>query len=96
LTGLPPPVWTGIWAGKGPLRRGCKGHTRAGRAAAETYRCHKPVAGDANTVYVYGHDPIAQAEGTASPNYFLCDGHGSVRHLATSAGAITESYNYDG
>jgi len=36
------------------------------------------VAGDANTVYVYGHDPIAQAEGTASPQYFLWDGHGAA------------------
>jgi hypothetical protein len=43
------------------------------------------IAGDANTVYVYGHDAIAQAKGAAEPSYFLRDGHGSVRHLATSA-----------
>lgn len=55
----------------------------------------KEVAPDANTVYIYGHDAIAQATGSSDPNYFLYDGHGSVRHLANSAGTITANFAYD-
>lgn len=42
-----------------------------------------------------GYDVIAQATGTSDPNYFVYDGHGSVRHLADNSGTIVESYNYD-
>jgi hypothetical protein len=44
------------------------------------------IAGDANTVYFYGHDAIAQAEGAADPNYFLCDGHGTTFYRRRGAG----------
>jgi len=50
---------------------------------------------DVNMVYVLGHDVLAQARGPNTPNYLLYDGHGSVRHLANTAGTITESYAYD-
>ncbi len=38
-----------------------------------------------NTVYVLGHDIIAQAKGTilGGVNYYSYDGHGSVRHLSS-------------
>lgn len=45
--------------------------------------------------FVIGNDVIAQAKDAQSPDYFLYDGHGSVRHLANNSGAIVESYNYD-
>jgi RHS repeat-associated protein len=51
--------------------------------------------GDGNTVYVIGHDVLAQASGSGAPKYLLYDGHGSVRHLADSAGGITDTFNYD-
>ncbi|MHC4739164.1 MAG: hypothetical protein ACYS9Y_09705 [Planctomycetota bacterium] len=50
---------------------------------------------DANTIYVLGHDVLAQATGANAPKYMLYDGHGSVRHLTNSAGNITDSFNYD-
>ena len=50
---------------------------------------------DVNTVYVIGHDVLAQAKGTGAPQYLLYDGHGSVRYLANSSGTIAESYAYD-
>ncbi len=52
-------------------------------------------AEDANTIYVLGHDVLAQAKGAEPPKYMLYDGHGSVRQLADSAGNITASYAYD-
>jgi len=55
----------------------------------------KEIRPDANMVYVYGHDALAQAKGVSDPNYFIYDGHGSVRHLADSAGGITDTFNYD-
>ena len=53
------------------------------------------VDNDANTVYVLGHDVLAQAKGANAPKYLIYDGHGSVRNLANSGGTITASYNYD-
>jgi len=57
----------------------------------------RKTASDANTVYIIGHDVLAQATGPdqTAPKYLLYDGHGSVRHLANNSGTITESYNYD-
>jgi len=46
------------------------------------------VDNDANTVYILGHDVLGQAVGTSDPNYFVYDGHGSVRHLVDNAGAL--------
>jgi len=56
----------------------------------------KEKQGATETAYIIGLDVLAQATGTADPQYLLYDGHGSVRHLANSTGAITESYAYDG
>jgi len=51
---------------------------------------------DTNKVfYTIGHDVLAQTANIETPEYFLYDGHGSVRHLANNSGAIVESYNYD-
>jgi RHS repeat-associated protein len=50
--------------------------------------------GDSNTVYVTGLDVVAQATGASNPQYFLYDGHGSVRALANNAGSVLEHYNY--
>jgi RHS repeat-associated protein len=35
------------------------------------------------------------ADTTANPDYFLYDGHGSVRQLTDSAGLVVGNYNYD-
>ena len=55
----------------------------------------KQIAPDTNTVFIYGHDAIAEA--TDSVRYYLHDGHGSVRLLSDSTGALVTgaSYNYD-
>ena len=37
------------------------------------------------TVYILGHDVLAQATGTSNPQYLLYDGHGSVRQLADNS-----------
>jgi len=50
---------------------------------------------DANTAYILGMDVLARDRNT-DMKYLLYDGHGSVRHLADTAGDITASYNYDG
>ncbi|MHC4499772.1 MAG: RHS repeat domain-containing protein [Planctomycetota bacterium] len=52
------------------------------------------VTGD-NTVYITGHDILAQAVGTANPNYLLYDGHGSTRQLANNVGNVVANYHYD-
>jgi len=49
---------------------------------------------DANTAYILGLDVLARAR-NGDMKYLLYDGHGSVRHLANTAGNITASYNYD-
>jgi RHS repeat-associated protein len=51
--------------------------------------------GDSNTVYVLGRDVLAQAVGSADPEYLLYDAHGSVRALADTGGSITEKYAFD-
>ncbi|MHC4867907.1 MAG: RHS repeat-associated core domain-containing protein [Planctomycetota bacterium] len=51
--------------------------------------------GDSNTVYVLGRDVLAQAVGSADPEYLLYDAHGSVRALADTGGSITEKYGFD-
>jgi len=51
--------------------------------------------GNANTVYIYGLDAIAQAGGTTDPKYLLYDGHGSVRQLSNNIGNSIASYSYD-
>jgi RHS repeat-associated protein len=60
---------------------------------AQVFKEINAVTGD-NTVYITGHDVLAQAVGTANPSYLLYDGHGSVRALANNAGSIVEKYNY--
>jgi RHS repeat-associated protein len=51
--------------------------------------------GDTNTVYITGHDVLAQATGASDPQYFLYDGHGSVRQLVSNAASVIENYNFD-
>jgi len=48
-----------------------------------------------STVYVPGNDIIAQATGLSPPKYLLYDGHGSVRQLTNTNGAVTENYHFD-
>jgi RHS repeat-associated protein len=45
--------------------------------------------------YVIGDDLLAQADAAAEPNYYLYDGHGSTRQLASNVGAVNEHYGYD-
>jgi RHS repeat-associated protein len=48
--------------------------------------------------YTYGHDLISQRQlvaGQWSLSYYGYDGHGSVRLLTDSAGAVTDTYTYD-
>ncbi len=52
------------------------------------------VDNDANTVYVLGHDVLAQATGGNAPKYLLYDGHGSVRQVVQSS-SIIGSFAYD-
>ena len=53
--------------------------------------------GTDEVTYILGSDIIAQATNTNDPVYFLYDGHGSVRFLADSDGALIsgQSFNYD-
>ncbi len=44
--------------------------------------------------YVHGRDLISQVR-SGSPSFYLADGLGSVRALATAAGVVTDRYNYD-
>jgi RHS repeat-associated protein len=61
---------------------------------AQVFKKINPISG-ANTVYVYGHDALAQAEDTTNPNYLLYDGHGSTRQLSNNVGAVVANYAYD-
>ncbi|HWS87495.1 MAG TPA: RHS repeat-associated core domain-containing protein [Pyrinomonadaceae bacterium] len=48
--------------------------------------------------YTYGHDLISQRQlidGTWSVSYYGYDGHGSVRSLTDTSGAVTDTYTYD-
>jgi RHS repeat-associated protein len=49
------------------------------------------------TSYIIGDDILAQAIGSATPQYLLYDGHGSTRQLSDSDGDLitNESYSYD-
>ncbi len=48
-------------------------------------------------VYIVGSDVYAQAVGSANPVYLLYDGHGSVRQMADSSGALItgQTFHYD-
>jgi len=46
--------------------------------------------------YTIGDDVIAQYNTTDGTEYLLYDGHGSTRQLTDSAGAVIDSYSYDG
>ncbi|HEU4768602.1 MAG TPA: RHS repeat-associated core domain-containing protein [Pyrinomonadaceae bacterium] len=48
--------------------------------------------------YTYGHDLISQRQlisGQREVSFYGYDGHGSVRYLTDTAGAITDTYTYD-
>jgi RHS repeat-associated protein len=49
--------------------------------------------GDLNSEYVYGLERISQRRSGTS-RYFLADGQGSIRHLADSVGAVTDTHFY--
>jgi RHS repeat-associated protein len=51
--------------------------------------------GVADTAYIIGSDMIGQATGTANPDYFLYDGHGSVRQLVDSSGSLISGQQFD-
>ena len=56
------------------------------------------VSGAVTRTYGYGLQRISenqQINGTWTPSFYGYDGHGSVRFLANSSGAITDSYDYD-
>jgi len=53
-----------------------------------------------NAVYTYGHDLISQerfdfVSNAWKTHYYAYDGHGNVRFLTDSTGAITDTYDYD-
>jgi RHS repeat-associated protein len=56
-------------------------------------------SGSLTTVYAYGHDLISQDRltqpGTWHLSYYLYDGGGHVRALATTTAALTDHYTYD-
>jgi RHS repeat-associated protein len=55
--------------------------------------------GSVTKTYAYGLERISQnwQLGTSNwqPNFYGYDGHGSVRQLTNSAGAVTDTYDYD-
>jgi RHS repeat-associated protein len=56
------------------------------------------VNGAVTRTYAYGVQRISedqQINGTWTPSFYGYDGHGSVRFLTNSAGAVTDSYTYD-
>jgi RHS repeat-associated protein len=56
------------------------------------------VSGSVTRTYAYGLQRISenqQISGTWTPSFYGYDGHGNVRFLTNSAGAITDSYQYD-
>ena len=55
-------------------------------------------SGTVTRTYAYGLERIDENQklsGTWTPNFYGCDGHGSVRQLTSTAGAVTDSYDYD-
>jgi len=44
---------------------------------------------------ILGRKTSDRAGEMGDPKYFLCNGHGTMRHLATGASGITQSYNHD-
>jgi RHS repeat-associated protein len=46
-------------------------------------------------VYTYGLDLISQRQASGPVHFYGTDGHGSVRFLADTNGAITDTYTYD-
>lgn len=56
------------------------------------------VSGTVRRQYTYGHDLISQRQlinGQREVSFYGYDGHGSVRYLTDSAGAVTDTYSYD-
>jgi RHS repeat-associated protein len=56
------------------------------------------VNGSLTRTYTYGLNLISENQligGTWTPSFYLYDGHGNVRLLANSAGAVTDTYHYD-
>jgi RHS repeat-associated protein len=55
-------------------------------------------SGSVSRTYVWGLQLVSQHEQvsqTLSTNYYLYDGHGSVRGLSDASGAVTDTYDYD-
>lgn len=50
--------------------------------------------GMTTTCYIHGSDMIGQSVGGASPQYFLYDGHGSVRQLTMSTGLLVGGQDF--
>jgi RHS repeat-associated protein len=56
------------------------------------------VGGQTVRTYTYGLDLISQNQlvgGNWTPSFYGYDGQGSVRYLTNSAGAVTDTYDYD-
>src|SRR5439155_9066438 len=56
------------------------------------------VNGSATRTYAYGRQRISEDQlinGTGTPSFYGYDGHGNVRFLTNSAGAVTDAYDYD-
>lgn len=64
-------------------------HTGYAQVFKETH------AGFDDIAYIIGGDILAQVSGSNYPEYFLYDGHGSVRQLANYDGTIAENYHYE-
>ncbi len=55
-------------------------------------------AGAVTRTYSYGLQLISERQtvaGTANTSFYGFDGHGSVRFLTSSTGAVTDTYDYD-
>jgi hypothetical protein len=56
------------------------------------------VSGSVTRTYAYGLQRISENQlvgSTWTPSFYGYDGHGNVRFLANSAGAITDTYTFD-
>jgi len=56
------------------------------------------VGGSVNRTYAYGLQRISENQlvgGSWTPSFYGYDGHGNVRFLANTAGAATDTYQYD-
>ena len=56
------------------------------------------VSGTVTRTYAYGLERISENQtigSTWTPSFYGYDGHGSVRQLTNSAGAVTDTYDYD-